>query len=139
MTRGRISKRFVIDASVALKWYLPEKDSKRARKWYEAIKNNKIFAIAPDFLIFECANVLLKRHHLKLEDCIRVINDLKTIGIQTIPLSALRTDTVIQLADNYKITVYDALYVELARLTNINLLTADSELLKSVKKLTRKL
>lgn len=136
---AKLPKRVVIDASVALKWYLPEEDSTRALVWYCAIRDRKIFAIAPDYLLFECANVLLKRHRVKPEYGKAIINDLGKLSIELIHLSTLRIDSVITLSDKYHTTVYDAIYLELARLTQTKLVTADALLLKNAKKLTIKL
>lgn len=135
---AKLPKRVVIDASVALKWYLPEDDSKRARKWYEAIKNRKIFAIAPDFLLFECANVLLKRQKIKPHDTLSIIDDLQYLGIELVTIATLRVGSVIELSHKFDLTIYDAMYLELARLTNTVLVTTDSQLLK-IKQLTRKI
>ena len=124
------SRRYVFDASVALKWYLPEDDSKEARQWYEAIKKGKIFALAPEFLLIECANALLKHHKLIKEDVTAIIDDLTNSGLELIPLSILRIDQIIALAERYNLTIYDAIYLELARFTDVKLITTDTSLLK---------
>lgn len=135
---AKLPKRVVIDASVSLKWYLPEYDSQRARKWYEAIKKSRIFAIAPDFLIFECANVLLKKHKITPSDTVSIIDDLKHLGIELVPSGTLRIEAIIDLSNQFGLTIYDAIYLELARLTDTVLVTTDSHLLK-IKQLTRRI
>ena len=51
----RPGERLVIDASVAVKWVVPEPDSDRA----EALLDHAL--MAPDLLFAECANVLWKK------------------------------------------------------------------------------
>ena len=51
----RPGERLVIDASIAVKWVVPEPDCDRA----EALRDHPL--VAPDLLFAECANVLWKK------------------------------------------------------------------------------
>lgn len=54
-------KNYVIDASVAVKWYTPEPLSKAADQYLQLYKENKAMLLAPDLLTIEVGNVLWKK------------------------------------------------------------------------------
>jgi predicted nucleic acid-binding protein len=55
---------YVVDASVVLKWFLPEKDSGLADSLLEDFLNGDAELIAPDLILLEAANALWKRVEL---------------------------------------------------------------------------
>jgi predicted nucleic acid-binding protein len=118
--------RYVVDASVAAKWLLPEQHTERA----EILLERGTSLLAPDLLYAEVANVLWKR----------VVRGEVTEDVAADALSLLlRVDLAVTAAANLapqafavacelRLTVYDSLYVALALESNTPLVTADRRL-----------
>jgi len=51
----------VVDASVALQWFLPESGSEAAERLLEAFLNGSIVLYAPDLLLIEATSALWRR------------------------------------------------------------------------------
>jgi len=73
----------VLDASVALKWFLPEPLSSSAERLLNGFLKSKLNLHAPDLLLLETANALWKRsalgHGLSSADVQAIYRDLVTI------------------------------------------------------------
>lgn len=132
-------KAVIIDASVALKWYIEERESDRAKRWYKRIETGQALGVVPEYFFLEVSNVLLTRHQMSFDDVYDVIVDLERLGLDRIPMVRVPLPAVIRLASKLSVTTYDALYLELALELNYPLLTTDRELLVAAPKLTRKL
>jgi len=57
----------VVDASVVLKWFLPEPDSAAADLLLEKFLNDEVELLAPDLMLVEAANALWKRAMIRKE------------------------------------------------------------------------
>ncbi|MGD9315617.1 MAG: type II toxin-antitoxin system VapC family toxin [Anaerolineae bacterium] len=76
----------VIDASVAVKWFLPEERSAEALLIRDAFIEGEYQLIAPDLMLSEFANVLWKRRELVDERSgLDIIRDLLALGIALVP------------------------------------------------------
>lgn len=121
----------VIDASVAIKWYVPEDDDTRAR----AILGSGRPLLAPDLILAEIGNILRKkmRHGtLAPQDAEEIAECfLRETGMSVVSSTVLLLRAV-QLATAHGLSVYDALYVALAVQDNIVAVTADERLVKSL-------
>ena len=122
---------YVIDASVVLKWFLPESDNAAADLLLEKFLNDEAGLIAPDVLLVEIANALWKRVVLRNE----LTSDEATLiyrDLLTMPLSLTASETIaeaaLQLAMKHKHPVYDALYCTLAIDRQCDFVTADQTL-----------
>lgn len=131
MTVNNFPSDLVIDTSVALKWYLDENKSQSARKIYDNIKNGKIFAVAPEYILIEVTNVLLKHYKISVVEIIDVVNDLHNLGIEFIAQSVISFERLINTSSTHKLAIYDALFLECAHISGYKLITADSLLAKS--------
>lgn len=112
----------VIDASVALKWLLPEPETPQALALIGAEP-----LLAPDFLLLECANVLARDVRRGLIDATRAeeaFNALLAVPLQLTPLSA-HVSRAQALALQLGQTAYDSLYLALALTADAVLVTAD--------------
>ena len=115
--------RFVVDASVALKWFLPEADGECAAR----LRREGTDLDAPDLLHAEVANALWKRvrrGELKVSTAGRIAAALSRLPIEVHP-SRLLAGAALQIACATGLTVYDSLYVATALLTDGVLVTAD--------------
>lgn len=117
--------RFVVDASVALKWFLPEIHDAHARRLLTGGHN----LLIPDLLFPEVGNILWKR--VRAGDITRVEADtiLQTLGglpLVVHPSWPLVT-VALAIACQAGRTVYDSLYLALAVQENALMVTADEK------------
>lgn len=126
-------KTFVVDASVAAKWCLPEKDEplvSQARRLLEAYTRAEIGLIVPDLFWPELGNLLWKavrRGRLSDSDAHAGLEFLQELKIPTYSCSDFLPETL-HLALFYGRTFYDSLYATLAEHSSVELITADERL-----------
>ncbi|HUE88681.1 MAG TPA: type II toxin-antitoxin system VapC family toxin [Vicinamibacterales bacterium] len=117
---------FVVDASVVIKWFVPEVQSEAARRWLDARHQ----LIAPDLLFPEVGNTVWKktrRGELTTAQGRRLARDLSDIAVEVVPTRGLLADAH-ELAQHTGLTVYDAMYVALAVRLETQVVTADERL-----------
>jgi len=116
---------YVIDAGVAVKWFIPEVDSAQAHQLLERYLQGIDTPVAPDLLIAECGNVFWRRCRqgdITPDEATESLADLLTLNVPLVPATSL-VQSALQLALQHQRTVYDALY--LAQERNCDLITAD--------------
>lgn len=130
---------FVLDNSVAMRWLLSSakaSDQKYAKN--VLITLSDVDAIVPNLWHLEVSNVLLgaeKRSDIKQGDSEGFIIQLENLPIHVDPLTAHQSfSRVISIARAYKLTSYDASYLELAIRDGLPLATLDSDLRKAARK-----
>lgn len=114
---------FVVDASVAIKWVLPEIHSEAA------LRLNKVEyeLLAPDFFFPEIGNILWKRvqrTELSLDAAktnLEVLKNLPLHIFSSSPLMSIALETAVRVNQ----AVYDCLYLTLAVQNQCCLVTAD--------------
>ena len=121
--------RFVIDASVALKWVVAESGSvdALALRWADQL-------IAPDLLVAECANALWKmarRTEITAEDAVFAARTLERSNIELYPMRRLLGPAT-RLATTLDHPAYDCIYLALAQTEACALVTADERLLRKL-------
>lgn len=123
----------VIDASVILEW-IETTDSlnrKKAIEIYKLLKTGEIVAHSPIFLLTEVVNVLFwkkKRHTAEIKE---FVDRVKGAGINFVgDFLPESVNELVELMDKYKITSYDAQYVNLALKKGLKLVTFDEKLAK---------
>jgi predicted nucleic acid-binding protein len=127
----------VVDASVAMKWYVTENDSAKAVDLLTA----PIQRHAPDLLHIETANILWKkvrRQEIGVQAALSTIAAIQ-VAPMTIHPSAAYVDLALQLACRTDRTAYDCLYVVLAIALNCPFVTADDKLVNAIKAVTPKI
>ncbi len=133
-------RRFVVDASVAIKWYVPEADSERALTLLD--EENEL--ASPDLLFAEIGNVLwkkIRRNEMTLDDGQATLHALHQTPIAIHSAGDLQlAQTSLALSAQNGCSFYDSLYVSLASLLGWPLVTADRklfELFRSVRGASR--
>ena len=120
-----------MDASVVLKWFLPELDSPAADILLEKFLNNEAELIAPDLLLLEVASALWKRvvlrKELSTDEANLIYRDLLTLPLPLSPSGPL-LETAFQWAMKLGHSVYDVLYCALAAERGCDFVTADQAL-----------
>jgi predicted nucleic acid-binding protein len=125
----------VLDASVILKWFLEEEYSDVALKIRENFYREICRIIEPDFLLYEFVNVLRYNPVYTEEDVIKAVNSLIETDIDIVLPTVELLETAINIAKRYDVTVYDAIYIALAKLISRTYITADKKLYEKVKEL----
>jgi predicted nucleic acid-binding protein len=117
---------FVVDASLVLKWFVPEIHFEAAARWLSASHDY----VAPDLLFPEVGNTVWKkvrRGELSVADGRRLASAMAGIAVEAVAMSGLIGDAV-ALAIATDITVYDATYVTLAVRLDTQVVTGDDRL-----------
>jgi predicted nucleic acid-binding protein len=126
--------KYVLDASVALKWVLLEKDSNKARALRDDFKAQVHDLLAPDIFPVECAHGLAKLERRKLipvgQSVVLFADIMSTPPVlyPTLPLLARG----LEIANSVRMGVYDCLYVALGERENCEVVTADLPLVKNL-------
>jgi predicted nucleic acid-binding protein len=124
----------VIDASIAVKWFLPEDGSDEALIIRNRFVDREYHLIAPDLMLSEFVNVLWKRREFVEEaTSLDIISDLLALGIDLVPSEQFIVRAY-KLGRQYSRTVYDSLYLALAESRSCDMVTADSRLYNAVEK-----
>ena len=124
---------FVVDASVAAKWVLPAADEALVDEAFELLRlfcDGQIRFVVPDMFWAEFTNVLWKsvrRRRWTSAMATAALAKLTDRNLSTVPSLTLLEDAL-NLATTYDRTVYDCLYVALARRTRAQFVTADEKL-----------
>lgn len=126
----------VIDASVLIKFYVPEIFSDKAEGLLTRVEQGDVMLLAPDLIYPEAGNILWKKQRLK--ELTRSEVEEITDAIVSLPLkieaSKLLLPLAIDIGIAYKITVYDAIYISMARVYEIKMMTADRKLVDATAK-----
>jgi predicted nucleic acid-binding protein len=121
----------VVDASVVLKWFLPEPDSAAADFLLEKFLNDEVEPLAPDLMLVETASALWKRviirKELSADEATLIYRDLLTLPVSLIASGAV-AEAAFRVALKHSHSVYDALYCALAIERRCDFVTADRAL-----------
>lgn len=125
---SRESEKFVVDATVAIKWLVPAEHSELARKLWDRDVS------APDLIFPETVNALWKyvdRGELTPDEARRAAS-LFPAGVVTLVPSQPLMQRALDLALALRLPVYDCVYLATAWLLELPLVTADHHFLKAL-------
>jgi len=121
---------YVVDASVAAKWFFDEQYSERAL----ALLDDRNRLHAPDFMLVELDSVIIKR--IRLGEISPGEGEEVRAGLRKVPLRLHPfidlLDPAYELAVGTGCSVYDGLYAALAALLGAKVVTADRKLEKAM-------
>jgi predicted nucleic acid-binding protein len=122
----------VVDASVALAWCFPDESSDYADSVLIAVENQTI--IVPAIWAVEITNALLvgeRRKRIRQPDVRRFVELLKGLDITEDAQAVAETVSgIFPLAQEYRLSAYDAAYLDVAIRREISLVTLDANLQK---------
>ena len=121
---------FVVDASVAIKWFLPENHSEAALR----LLTQPHTLHAPDLIFSEFGNVLWKRvirNEISKKEADAILEGLRTLNLQVQPSQAL-IPLALEIACGENRTVYDSLYLAAAIALQSPLITADARFFRAL-------
>jgi predicted nucleic acid-binding protein len=124
--------RYVLDASVGIKWVMNKVDSAEARQLRDDFRSQTHELIAPDSFPLEAAHALTKAGRRG------IVTDATKLWVELM-VDAPRLSSSVPLmlralgiASQARIGVYDCLYVSLAEREGCELVTADARLINSL-------
>ena len=121
---------FVLDCSVAMAWVFADERNESTDALRESLVQDN--AVVPALWPIEVGNVLLvatRRGRITKAEWPRVCDDLLALPIDIDPVSSERVlRTVLPLAETNNVSVYDAMYLELALRLGMPLATLDQQL-----------
>jgi predicted nucleic acid-binding protein len=123
---------FVVDASVAACWLMPDERHPIAEAAYARIARDQ--AIAPALWWLELRNLLIvneRRGRLDSGKTARALRLLRALPV-TIDTGE-DEDALMELARQHRLTVYDAVYLELALRRGLPLATLDTPLARAAR------
>jgi predicted nucleic acid-binding protein len=126
-------RRFVLDASVSLAWFLDEPVPDLARRVRSALENGAR-ALVPSLWYLEVANGFAigeRRGLLNPSQSQRCLDDIQKPLADAIDSSAnlVSGRLALSVARTFRLTAYDAAYLEMARQEQIPLATLDKALM----------
>jgi len=128
--------KFVIDASVALKWqFKDESETETAILMLTDFIEGKISIFSPTLFAYEIVSavyVAVSRNRITENEGIEIIRDILGIGIVLADFSGLEEDTF-RMAKRYRKSVYDCAYLALAQKEGCKFFTGDKRLFNSIK------
>lgn len=122
--------RHVVDASVAIKWFVEEVHAEAARR----LLADGYALYAPDLLWPECGNILWKKvqgGELTAREARFVREGLERLPLNIFPFRLI-LEPALEIALDTGRTVYDSCYLALAMLTESPLVTADQRLFNAL-------
>jgi predicted nucleic acid-binding protein len=121
---------FIIDTSVAIKWYLPEICQSEAQRFLDPMLDRH----APDLLHAELGSVLLKkvrRREINVDECRMYLGRLSAVPLishEALPLRQVALEIGLQIGSSF----YDGLFLALALQLGGRLVTADNKLYRKI-------
>jgi predicted nucleic acid-binding protein len=118
----------VVDASVAVAWFLPLVETERAN----AILRSGDHLFAPELVIAEIANAAWKAatfHGTPPQAAKEIVREASRFFSELVPLTALKNRALV-IALELRHPIYDCFYLALAEMRDIEFITADDRLLR---------
>lgn len=123
--------RLIVDASVAIKWVVPEEHSDAAHR---LLRENRDLR-SPDLLWAESGNILWKkwrRKELTSQEVGEILTDLRRYPLRILPAEPL-CDLAWEVAHRFDRSFYDSLYLALSMSDSCPLVTGDRRLYNALK------
>lgn len=128
---------YVIDTSVAVKWFVQdENDSEIALELRLQVLDGHCSMIAPDLLIYELANTLRYNPNFTNKDVNAALDSILNMSIDIKNIDAPVIVRAIDIAFKFNITVYDAYFMALSQIEKKHFLTADYKFIARIKGFT---
>jgi len=129
-------KKYVVDASVAVKWLIPEEHSECAMKLLDDWFEEGLELNAPELLRLEVTNALTKYVERRVIDAEKAQEGFEIF--REIMLSYVEEDwplieDALKASMSTGLSIYDAVYFALAKRLEATLITADRRLVDKVK------
>lgn len=126
--------RYVLDASVAAKWFTrhDEADRATALALRERHRTRRCRLAAPEFALLEILNAVRFSARADEGDVVAALDTLLDLQLELEPLDRAQLARAVAIAWERQLAVYDAAYVAVAEHLGAPLLTADEPLLRKM-------
>lgn len=126
--------KFVLDASVAAKWFNNEIHTDKAVELRDAFGEGKVQLYAPEHLVYEVGNAIWKNRKISADDGIKAMINIIRMEIELVRLDSQLASEAMRIARELEVSYYDAVYIQLSNHLRIPLVSADLKLLSKAKK-----
>lgn len=123
----------VLDTSVVAKWYKEESGSEEALQLKDGYVSGDFDIIVPDLILYELANCIRFSSGSDEKDISDVVGNFTDLGIDIVVPTLYLLDSASNFSYKYNVTVYDAVYLALAKATGSEFITADKKFYERVK------
>ena len=121
---------FVLDCSVTMAWVFPDEATEATNQLRDSLVESRAFV--PSLWPVEVGNVLLvaaRRNRVRVDDWREIRASLEALPIEIDPVTTSRAwGASLELARTHQLSVYDAMYLELAMRLQLPLATLDRAL-----------
>jgi predicted nucleic acid-binding protein len=121
---------FVLDSSLTIAWFVPDEHSTPTQLLLARAADSG--AVVPDFWRMEIGNALIlatRRNRLTLQQRATALRHLESLPIDVDSETSTHAwGNTMQLAERFRLTLYDACYLELAQRRNLPIATLDKQL-----------
>ena len=134
--KAAATKRFVLDASVAVAWCFEDETTKFTESVLDLLSAG-VEALVPSIWPVEVANALLiaeRRNRVALARVAAILQKIAGLPIAAMPIDSARAfDHILPVARQHSLSGYDAAYLELALRQGLPLATLDEQLRRAAK------
>lgn len=127
---------YVVDSSVVVKWFITEPGSEQALRLRDAFATGRVSLVAPTLLFYEVMNAIRFSGVFDAEELVLASRSLSKYEFEIWRPKGRLLELSAQLSVEENVTVYDAVYVALAKRIGSRLFTEDKELLSKFPGLT---
>jgi predicted nucleic acid-binding protein len=122
----------VVDCSVAAKWILPEPGRASARRLLDRYVSGDVVLIAPEILLFEFASLVSKHHRRNQISATEADEAFVQMTLWSPRLFDTRPQLypALRLSLEYRLSLWDCLYLALALEHDCPMITADERLFR---------
>jgi predicted nucleic acid-binding protein len=131
--------RYVLDCSVAVKWFVPESLSDAAEGILAQHESGEISFVAPNSIAAEFGHALRKLvlgRALTVDKAVSILQQFLAIKFDRVSVEPLAVDAL-TLSVRHLATFYDALYISLAIREDLKVVTADERMVNAFAALDR--
>ena len=128
-------KRCVLDTSVGVKWFSQagEEDLAQALKLRQEFIEGQARLLVPELFFVELANALRYNPHFSVGDVQAALSSVWSMELERVDLSSQALKEVVHVAYQYDVTLYDAIFLALAKAADAELVTADYSLCRKIR------
>lgn len=127
-------KKYVIDTSVAVKWFsMFEKDTDNALRLRQQMLEGECSITVPDLLIYELANALRHNPNFAKRDVKSALDSLFNMSLEIKKPDVSIINLAVDIALEFDVTVYDAYFMALSRFEKAPFVTADYRFIDRIK------
>lgn len=125
-----MKKQVVIDTSLAIKWFFPEKGAKAANKLRDDHINKKIIICSRDLFLYEFSSAFRNYAGEKIEagDFQLAVETLTALEIKIYPIEYRELKELFIMSKKLDLSIYDCSFILLAKKISTALFTADKKL-----------